>query len=68
VTIAPEIPSTLCANEVAALLQCNVQTLLRMQKDDAPESAKRYPKAAFMVGHTFRWLADDVARFMSGTK
>jgi len=68
VTVAPnDLPATLSSEETASLLGINSQVLCRMQHSDAAGS-DRYPKAAFRIGRRYRFRADDIARFMSGTK
>ena len=64
-TDAPEIPAVLTKDEVASLVGCNAQVLVRMQAPDAI-GRDRYPQAAFKVGRSFRWKASDLVAFMSG--
>jgi hypothetical protein len=69
VTVPPmDLPLTLSTVEVAALLGCNGQVLSRAQNHDTPENAARYPRHASRVGRKYRWNANDVLAFMSGTR
>lgn len=57
---ANDLSPLLGSGDVAALIDCDVQSLRAAQRNQTPG----YPMAALKVGHRYRWRASDLARFM----